>query len=112
MLPKGSSELLRIKGEVMTKVFTDQLAALPLSEVYIYLSASGGYTAAIALEGRQLNIYENEGLPLERLSLNAIKQYLLACGCPSRSFVIDLGVDVPTQARTAPFVPSMATAAM
>ena len=73
----------------MTNVYTDQLAALPLSEVYIRFSANGLYVAAIGLEGRVLNVYENEGMPLERPSLSAIRQYLLSCGCPQSAFVID-----------------------
>ncbi|MDF1691825.1 MAG: DUF6482 family protein [Zhongshania sp.] len=75
----------------MTKVFTDQLAALPLSEVYIHLSASEMYIAAIALEGRVLNVYENDDKPLMRNSLSAILQCLAAFGCPQKSFIVDSG---------------------
>jgi hypothetical protein len=79
----------RIKGGMMTNVYTDQLAALPLSEVYIRFSANGMYVAAISLEGRVLNIFENEGMPLQRPSLSAMRQYLLHCGCPPNTFVIE-----------------------
>ncbi|WP_373097770.1 hypothetical protein [Zhongshania sp.] len=85
----------------MTKVFCDQLAALPLSEVYINFSAGGRYTAAIALEGRVLDVYENDGVALQRLSLQGITGFLTRCGCPQQSFVIDLGVDLAAQPSVA-----------
>lgn len=112
MLPKVSCELLRIKGEVMTKVFTDQLAALPLSEVYIHLTASESYVAVIALEGRLLNVYENEGMPLMRSSLSAIMQCLAAFGCPLRSFIVDEAVGLRAQAALSGSEPLLAVATM
>jgi len=96
----------------MTKVFTDQLAALPLSEVFIHLLPSGAYVAAIALEGRVLNIYENEDMPLKRRSLNEILQYLVACGCPRKSFVGDVGGGIESLTRAAVTEPRLLTAAM
>ncbi|WP_373087369.1 hypothetical protein [Zhongshania sp.] len=93
----------------MSKVFTDQLAALPLSQVFIRLLPSGAYVAAIALEGRVLNIYENEEMPLKRRSLDEILQYLMACGCPRKSFV---GDEIDALARLVMAEPLLVHAAM
>ncbi len=78
----------------MTKVFTDQLAALPLSKVFINATGAGMYIAAIALEGRLLNIYEADDKPLTRSSLTAMQQCLAACGCPPQSFIIKVGAGI------------------
>ncbi|MFT4920258.1 MAG: hypothetical protein ACI8RU_002893 [Zhongshania aliphaticivorans] len=96
----------------MSKVFTDQLAALPLSQVFIRLLPSGAYVAAIALEGRVLNIYENEEMPLKRCSLDEILQYLMACGCPRKSFVGDAGGEIDALARLVIAEPLLVHAAM
>ncbi|CAA0092848.1 Uncharacterised protein [Zhongshania aliphaticivorans] len=73
----------------MTKVFTDQLAALPISEVIIRAIEGGMYIAFVALGGRLLKIYEADSKPLCRRTINDIKSVMLENGCGGKAFLID-----------------------
>ena len=58
----------------MTKVFTDQLAALPITEIIIRAIEGGLYIAFVALEGRLLRVFELDNKPLCRRSVGDIKK--------------------------------------
>ncbi|RNL64750.1 hypothetical protein D0911_08265 [Zhongshania marina] len=77
-----------IIGEKMTKVFTDQLAALPITEIVIKVIEGGRYTAFLALEGKLLRIFELDNTPLCRRSVADIKAALLEHGCGSRVVLV------------------------
>ncbi|CAA0106647.1 DUF6482 family protein [Zhongshania aliphaticivorans] len=72
----------------MTKVFTDQLAALPITEIVIKAIEGGRYTAFLALEGRLLRIYELDNTALCRRSIADIKSVLLEYGCGKRAVLV------------------------
>lgn len=72
----------------MTKVFTDQLAALPITEIIIRAIEGGLYIAFVALEGRLLRVFELDNKPLCRRSVGDIKNVLLANGCNKRAFMV------------------------
>lgn len=77
-----------IMGEKMTKVFTDQLAALPISEVEVRSIEGGLYAAYVALEGKLLRVYEVDNSPLSRRSVGDIKSVLLENGCGVKAFLV------------------------
>jgi len=73
----------------MSKVFTDQLAALPITEIVIRSIEGGMYIAFVALEGKLLRIYEIDGTPLCRKSVADVKSVLLEHGCGKKIFLFE-----------------------
>lgn len=72
----------------MTRVYTDQLAALPITEIVIMSVEGGIYVAFVALEGKLLRIYELDNKPLSRRSIGDIKSVLLESGCGIKSYLV------------------------
>jgi hypothetical protein len=72
----------------MTRVYTDQLAALPITEIVIMSVEGGIYVAFVALEGKLLRIYELDNKPLSRYSIGDIKSVLLENGCDIKSYLV------------------------
>jgi hypothetical protein len=72
----------------MTRVYTDQLAALPITEIVIMSVQGGIYVAFVALEGKLLRIYELDNKPLSRRSIGDIKSVLCKSRCDIKSYLV------------------------
>lgn len=72
----------------MTKVFVDQLAALPITEIVIRSVEGGIYIASVTLEGKLLRIYEADNKPLSRRSVSEIKAVLLKNSCSVKVYLV------------------------
>jgi hypothetical protein len=72
----------------MTGVYTDQLAALPITEIVVMSLQGGIYVAFVALEGKLLRIYELDNKPLSRRSIGEIKSALHKSRCDIKSYLV------------------------